>query len=656
MFVWTTYDDDDNEMLQFYETNDSLALYPWPTETRQTMSLDGVWTFRITDYSYNNELYGFQHDWFNKSLDLIDDHYERMPVPSSFNDITENRDIRDFVGWSWYDRKFFLPIDFHSNKMDVILRFGSVNYKAVVWINGQHVMNHTGGHLPFQTDITDYLYDGNHVNHITVAVNNELSQNTIPQGSYKVKYDSRTIPNHKFIESNFGFDFYNYAGIQRSVLLYFVPKIRITDLTIITDIDDNDNHVDGIIHFNVTTNVHDKYVVQIDVFDRHGQLMNSSRGQSESTLIINDAHLWWPFTMHPEPGYLYRMAISLYHTNDKMNKLIDRYYQNIGIRTVQVDSENFQFLVNGKPFYFRGFGKHEEYDIRGRSLDQVMIIKDYNLIKWIGANSFRTSHYPYSEQLMDEADIQGIAVIDECPAVGLKSFNSILLKQHLITIREMIERDKNRPSVFMWSIANEAKSSMKESENYFQKVASLARELDVSNRPITAADNQYNQDYLPPVLDVIMVNRYYGWYIDNGYPQAIQTNVVNDFVKIWQKYQKPVMISEYGADTISGMHMEPSFVFTEDYQAEIMLENHHAFDILRSKGFFIGEHIWNFADFMTQQSTTRVGGNKKGIFTRQRQPKSSARLLRCRYWLLANVTTYHEEHSRGFSYCPNVQY
>ncbi|OTF80285.1 Beta-glucuronidase-like protein, partial [Euroglyphus maynei] len=350
--------------------------------------------------------------------------------------------------------------------MDVIIRFGSVNYMAVVWINGIHVMNHTGGHLPFQTDITNHLHTNGKENHITVAVNNELSHNTIPQGSYKRKNDSRTIPNRTFIESNFGFDFYNYAGIQRSVTLYLVPKIRITDLTIITDIDD-DNDDDGIIHFNVTTNTHDKYIVQIDVFDRHGKLMNSSRGQSEGSLIIHNVHLWWPFTMHPEPGYLYRMAISLYHSIE-VDKLIDRYYQNVGIRTVRVDRENYQFLVNGQPFYFRGFGKHEEYDVRGRSLDQVMIIKDYNLIKWIGANSFRTSHYPYSEQIMDEADIQGIAIIDECPAVGLSAFNSLLLKQHLVTIREMIERDKNRPSVFMWSIANEASSSKKESESYFQ--------------------------------------------------------------------------------------------------------------------------------------------------------------------------------------------
>src|SRR5206468_308420 len=117
-----------------------------------------------------------------------------------------------------------------------------------------------------------------------------------------------------------------------------------------------------------------------------------------------------------------------------------------------------------------------------------MIIKDYNLIKWIGANAFRTSHYPYAEEMMDQADQQGIVVIDECPAVGLNAFNDVLLNQHKRVIEELIQRDKNRPSVVMWSIANEPESEEKSAENYFKEVSSLAKSLD--NRPITAATDK----------------------------------------------------------------------------------------------------------------------------------------------------------------------
>ena len=208
---------------------------------------------------------------------------------------------------------------------------------------------------------------------------------------------------------------------------------------------------------------------------------------------------------------------------------------------------------------------------------------------------------------MDEADAQGFIVVDEVPAVGLSSFPNDLLIQHLLTIRELIERDKNRPSVFMWSIANEPSSSKIEAGPYFEKVSAEARVRDPSKRPITAAISaDYGNEHMAPSLDVLMINRYYGWYSDSGYPQVIQGNLINDLTKFHDKFPKPIMISEYGADTVVGEHSDPEFVFSEDYQIEFLIEYHKAFDTLRAKGFFIGEHIWNFADFMTVQRNYNI--------------------------------------------------
>lgn len=192
--------------------------------------------------------------------------------------------------------------------------------------------------------------------------------------------------------------------------------------------------------------------------------------------------------------------------------------------------------------------------VRGRGLDLPLIIKDFNLMKWIGANSFRTSHYPYSEELMDEADSQGIVVIDECPAVGLHVWGDVLLKQHLLSITELIQRDKNRPSVVMWSIANEPHSLEKAALDYFKKVAAHARGLD-NTRPITAATYMpYDQDLMSDSLDVLMVNQYQGWYQDTGYPQTTEPFIKFDFQRWFDKHKKPLMISEYGGDTIPGLH------------------------------------------------------------------------------------------------------
>lgn len=244
--------------------------------------------------------------------------------------------------------------------------------------------------------------------------------------------------------------------------------------------------------------------------------------------------------------------------------------------------------------------------IFGRAINIPIMVKDFNLIKWIGANSFRTSHYPYSEELMDLADELGILVIDECPAVSLQSFDENLLKLHSQMIEELILRDQNHASVIMWSIANEPRSYLPESDAYFANLTRFAKQLD-SSRLITAAINaEIDQDYIAEHLDVIMINRYNAWYSDTGYTQTI-TKVLINYIHQWlSKLNKPILISEYGADTIAGLHNDPSFVFTEDYQVELIMNHLKAFDELKKNPSFIGEMIWNFADFMTNQGTSLI--------------------------------------------------
>lgn len=240
-------------------------------------------------------------------------------------------------------------------------------------------------------------------------------------------------------------------------------------------------------------------------------------------------------------------------------------------------------------------------------MDHALVLKDFNLIKWVGGNSFRTSHYPYSEEVMNEADAQGIAVIDECPAVSLSNFkippaSAPVFLQHQHALRELIDRDKNRPSAFMWSIANEPRSDMAESDVYFKMIADMVHSLD--SRPITAAVNKpCKDDHLAKHLDVIALNGYPGWYESPGHTEFATESVLGHVEGFHKAHPStPIMISEYGADTLAGMHTEPTFMFSEDYQVEVLIECHRAFDKLRQKGMFVGEMIWNFADFMTGES------------------------------------------------------
>ncbi|GFS74353.1 beta-glucuronidase [Nephila pilipes] len=613
------------------------SLYPRESVTREIKLLNDVWDFKIC--SQDDQDIGFREEWFKGSLHKSGDVIP-MPVPSSFNDITQNKTVRDYLGWSWYDREFYVPRRW-GNDFRILLRFESAHYFTIVYLNGKEVMNHTGGHLPFEADVTKFL-NFSSLNRITVALNNTLSDNTIPQGSktFKNKKDG-PYPNGFYTQGT-NFDFFNYAGIHRSVILYATPMVYIDDILINTDVKNNTGYVSYFITSSTSASEPPNPTCLIQIIDREGRKVASKSGCSEA-LTIENAKLWWPNTMHSDPGYLYKMHVKINWKN-----VTDEYYLPFGIRTVKVTKN--QFLINGKPFYFMGFGKHEDSNIRGKGLDIPLIIKDFNLIKWIGANSFRTSHYPYAEEVMDQADVQGIVVIDECPAVGLKSFGDDLLQQHKSVLRELVMRDRNHPSVLAWSVANEPSSAKSSADKYFSEVTKLVKSLDPT-RPVTAAINaDYTKEKAGKYLDFVMLNHYFSWYSDAGSTEVIFPLLVNFMTKAHEVYQKPIMMSEYGADTVAGLHMDPPFIFTEDYQTELMVLHHKAFDVLRTKGFFVGEHIWNFADFLTLQQITRVVGNKKGIFTRERQPKASAKLLRCRYHLLANRTIVG-----SIAYCPNLE-
>ena len=320
-----------------------------------------------------------------------------------------------------------------------------------------------------------------------------------------------------------------------------------------------------------------------------------------------------------------------------------------GIRFIEII--NNKLFINSRRLYLTGFGKHEDIEIKGRGFDLAYLIKDFNLIKWIKANSFRTSHYPYSEELMDLADEYGILIIDECPAVSLQSFSKSTLDVHKKQLKALISRDKHHPSVIFWSVANEAESTKPEADEYFKQITQFTRSLD-HTRPITAAIAvKFNTCHLSQYLDVIMLNRYISWYSQTGRTELIRNQIVHEFDLFYTKFNKPLMISEYGADTISGLHQSPSRVFSEDYQVDYLRHHFDAFDELFKKEYFIGEHYWNFADFMTKSDYTRVMGNKKGLFTRDRQPKAAAKTVRCRYSRLAAFFDFRKFETDYEMYC-----
>ncbi|BFZ04365.1 hypothetical protein BsWGS_07404 [Bradybaena similaris] len=488
------------------------------------------------------------------------------------------------------------------------------------WVNGHQTFQHEGGHLPFEGEVHSFL-KFNSSNYMTVAVNNTLTHTTLPAGSIVFQKDTSRYPPGYFVQ-NLQMDFFNYAGIHRHVRLYTTPQTYIDDITILTNIEEGK----GMVYYTVVVTGGAASSVQVHVLNANNSVVASSNKLIDM-LSITSPHLWWPYGMNSSIGYLYTLEVKIEH---------DVYRQPFGIRTVRVSGN--RFLINEKPFYCHGVSKHEDADFRGKGLDYTLIAKDFNMLRWLGVNCFRTSHYPYAEEIMDFADRQGVAVIDESPGVGLanENFGNVSLHHHLEVMSEMIRRDKNRPSVIMWSIANEPSSELTAAVPYFKSVLEFTRETDPAHRPTTfVSSKSYGNDKVIPFVDVICINRYTGWYQEPGHLEVIQLQVGKDLDGFRNLYNKPIILAEFGTDTVEGLHMEPAFMFTEEFQVLFLEEYHKVFDKARQHSL-IGELVWNFADFTTGPGTTRVGGNRKGLLTRQRQPKAAAFVIRERYHDIAN--------------------
>ncbi|MGO4298768.1 beta-glucuronidase [Leifsonia sp. RAF41] len=585
-------------------------LSPRITPTREVVALDGLWRFAL-DTATGPEPWKARLD---TALEV--------PVPASYNDLFVDSSIRDHVGVVWYQRDARVPRGWNGER--IVLRFGSVTHAAAVYVDDLLVAEHVGGYTPFEADLTNVLEAGKEFR-LTIAVDNRLTNLTIPPGSVTVGPDGRE-------RQTYFHDFYNYAGIARSVKLYSSPTSYVDDITVVTGIDGTAGTVD----YSVRTGG-DDVAVRVRVLDESGTEVAVSAG-SAGTIRLEDVRLW-----QPGSAYLYDAVVELLDGDE----LVDSYTLPFGVRTVEV--RGTEFLINGEPFYFTGFGKHEDTPVRGKGHDDAYLVHDFQLLEWTGANSFRTSHYPYAEEVLDFADRHGIVVVDETAAVGLnlgvqggltgipptptfaeENFGGETKNVHAQHLRELIARDKNHPSVVMWSIANEPASNEEGSREYFEPLVSLARELDPT-RPLTYAAVMFAtpaNDKIGDLFDVLSINRYYGWYVFTGDLATAET-VLEQELRGWvQRFGKPIMMSEYGADTQPGLHSVWDMPWTEEYQTDLLAAYHRVFDRIPE---FVGEHIWNFADFMTGPGIHRVDGNKKGVFTRDRKPKGAAFSLQSRW-------------------------
>ena len=571
-------------------------LYPQTNAFRQVSDLSGFWDIRF-DPEKEGDNGGWQAGFSGG---------RPIAVPASWNDQFE--DWRDYLGVAWYQTSFDLPWGWHDHR--IMLRFASVNYMADVWLNGTKLGSHEGGHLPFEFDASAIVRPSG--NRLIVRVEGELAYDRVPPGN---------LPSggmFAFMRNNpaANFDFFPFCGIQRPVVLCAVPRLGIEDVTVATTIRGADGHI----AVNVASCAGGLPGCTITV-SGHGANASTSGdlagGAGTLSLVVPDAALW-----SPQSPSLYDLTVEL----RSGSTVVDRYSLQIGIRTIEVSGDSL--LLNGRPILLKGFGRHEDFPVTGRGFMAPVIIKDYALLSWIGANSFRTTHYPYSEEMMQLADRLGFLVIDETPAVGLYFDESGLDRRLELCrqyTRDLIARDKNHASVIMWSLANEPSSNSPNAKAFFRNLHDLAKSLD-RTRPTTVVNMMGVREEAFEFVDVVSLNRYYGWYVNGGSIEQAMANLSGEIDAIHAEYPKPVIMTEFGADCLAGSHAQPPEMFTEEYQADVIMRS---LEVFSGKEYVAGYHVWNLCDFKTGQGVIRVGGmNLKGVFTRDRKPKLAAHRIR----------------------------
>lgn len=575
-------------------------LYPLHNSCRAMYSLDGFWGFAK---DMNND--GEAREW----PDGIPRDRE-IGVPASWNE--QYSDLMHFFETGWYEKEFEISEGWRGSR--VWLRVGAANYYAKVWVNGNYIGEHEGAHLPFEFDISESLNYGS-LNKLVISIYVRIKPDSLPPGEVEDEHIIQKNGKRGQFPRNY-YDFFPYGGMNRSVCLYTTSDIRIEDITLTTGYEGDFGIIDYEVRFNHP--FAGQLTIAIDRLQQHSEVIEEL--MVKGRLVIDNVHLW-----SMEDPFLYTLNLGL-----SVNKhLIDKYSLQVGIRTIKVNAT--QLLLNGTPIFLNGVGMHEDFPVLGKGAHSAIIAKDMNLIKWLGGNSFRTSHYPYSEEFLNYADRNGILVIAETPFVGFVESHykmpNILSKAKRV-IKEMVQRDKNHPSIIAWSLANEGDTFVPSADAFYKELYDQAKSLD-STRPITIVNClDVEKDTALKHYDFICLNRYYGWYVLPGLLDEACEILDLKLDQCFAKFGKPVMITEFGADAVAGMHMDPPELFSEEYQAEMVVRQ---YEIIRSKSYTIGAHVWALSDFKTSQNPKRVILNRKGLFTRERQPKLAAHRIRERW-------------------------
>ena len=566
---------------------------------RQTTSLNGTWRIIVDpyengyyDYRYRESEYGyFRNAKPQSKSDRIEYDFDTswtLKVPGDWN--TQRDELLFYEGTIWYKRSF--DYDLKQDRR-LFVYFGAANYHAIVYLNGQKLGAHTGGFTPFEFEITDKVRPKD--NHLIVKVDNTRKREAIP-----------TVNT----------DWWNFGGLTRPVLLVETPKTYIRDYFLQLE-KDSTSRLTGQVLLDGPL-ARQEIIVDIPEAGVCETVTTNQQGLAEISFDTTDLDLWSPQNPH-----LYKVIVSC-----ETDKLEDK----IGFRSITTRGKDI--LLNGKPVFLRGICIHEESPFgsgRASGFEDAKILLGW--AKKLGCNFVRLAHYPHNEAMIRTADKMGLLVWSEIPVYWTILWeNKDTYENAERQLTEMITRDKNRASVILWSVANETPRSELRLQ-FLGRLIDKARQLD-STRLITAAIESHSKgntviidDPLGEHLDVLGCNEYYGWYLGSA---------EDCDEKIWQcKHNKPLVISEFGAGALYGLHADKDTRWSEEFQENVY---RHQVTMLQKIDNLRGVTPWILKDFRSPRRPLPViqdFWNRKGLISDKGQKKKAFYVLQGFYQSLA---------------------
>ena len=572
-----------------------LAARPAMTNVcgRDCQSLNGKWAAIVDPYDQGVPKEIFLNRTPQNDTEFFEYAFEgglRLEVPGDWN--SQRPELESYEGTGWYARHLVVgetvpqlpegacvtPVAAPRDGERLFLYFGAVNYRCNVYLNGEKIAAHEGGFTPFEVEIGDRLHAGD--NFLAVEVNNRRTPDAIPA---------------------LAFDWWNYGGITRDVMLVRTPDRYIRDYFLRLD-DDSDRRLRLDVELSEPA-AGTEVALRIPELGVEETLRTDAQGRGSLTVDVRKLQLW-----APEAPYLYDVELSY-----GGESLTDR----IGFRRIAVDGT--KVLVNGREVFLRSISFHEEIpQRRGRACtpaDAQMLLSE---VRALGANMVRLAHYPQNEHTVRMAEEMGILLWEEIPIwQGIDFSDAGTEDKAREMLREMIVRDRNRCAIGFWGVANETRPSELR-DAFLTRLLELGKSLDASRLYVAAFDNVYYKpgsdrfemhDDFAQLLDVVAVNKYMGWYAPwPKDPSELRWEVCTD---------KPLMISEFGGEALYGQHGDPKRAssWSEEYQERLCADNLAMFANIPN---LVGISPWILFDFRSPyrfHPVNQEGWNRKGLLS-----------------------------------------